>query len=207
MTKADELLARIAAEDEALMTDRQRAAANKRSASDIKQALRQKGDSVEFSGSAAAEPKKPAANLMARRKWGMDKDEPKPHMIKSSTPLANWPLETRSHNKYKMSKTYQEITPESAENGEPSDSGFEWENRGYDSLWDMAKEMRDEGAREESGAGDWYTDSHTSDYHTATETSYGFHTKDLTAEQIKHIDAYLEAPEAYFQAAEPADEE
>lgn len=69
-TRSESLLERI---DEAVMSDKERAAAQKKSASDIKQALRQKGsNTVAFHGR-EEEPKKPAANLMARQKWGMDK--------------------------------------------------------------------------------------------------------------------------------------
>jgi soluble cytochrome b562 len=96
-----------------------------------------------------------------------------------------------------MSKTYQIITPESAKEGDFSETGFEYEDQGFDSLYEMADEIRNEGYVEPSDSGEpnkstWYTTvDPVRDYSTGEETYYSFHPKLSSGEEAKELKRLL----------------
>jgi hypothetical protein len=114
--------------------------------------------------------------------------------------------------KYTMSKTYEVITPESAEQGDAEERGFEYEDKEFDTLWDMAREIREAGATEPSSSGpmtshDWYsTVDPDRNYKTGEETYYSFH-PNVTDEEMKELNQLIEMTEKDFNAAEPDWEE
>jgi hypothetical protein len=114
---------------------------------------------------------------------------------------------------YFMSKTYQVVTPESAEQGDYEDQGFEYESISFDSLWAIAYEIRNAGATEKSSSGpatshDWYsTVDGEKDYRTGSETTYSFHPKDLTDQETKELDRLINLDNKSFNAAEPGMED
>jgi len=75
--------------------------------------------------------------------------------------------------KFKVSKTYQVITPESAEIGDHADQGFEYENNEF-TLRELLKEIENGGFVENSGR--WLsTVDPERDYQTGEETFYNLH--------------------------------
>lgn len=115
--------------------------------------------------------------------------------------------EVEAGKKYLMSKTYQVVTPESAEQGDFSDQGFEYEGNEFDTLWDVAEEIRNAGATELSSSGeasphDWYsTVDGDTDYKTGAETTYSFHPKDLTPEEAKELQQMVKMDNKAFNQA------
>jgi hypothetical protein len=105
--------------------------------------------------------------------------------------------------KYTMSKTYEVTTPESAEQGDVEDRGFEYEDREFDSLWDMAREIRNEGGYEDSGS--WFnTVDPERDMHTGSETYYSFHPfDDITPEEYANLAKMVKMNQKEFNAANP----
>lgn len=94
------------------------------------------------------------------------------------------------NKKFKMTKCFQSITPESAENGDFSETDFVYENREFGSLEEMADEIRSEGYIEASSypveniVGVWYTTTEPEiNYFTAEEKYYTFHPECLTIEE------------------------
>lgn len=78
---------------------------------------------------------------------------------------------------FTVSQTYQCVTPESAESGDFSDSGYEFKNKKY-SLRDILHELKNQGRGHiQSGMGriDIYGWSYTSDYSTAEDTTRCLH--------------------------------
>ena len=97
------------------------------------------------------------------------------------------------NNKYILDITYQTTTPESVEEGDFADSGFEAEDLEFDSLYEIIGYMLSKGAAEPSNStyfhpNTWYstTDPET-DYTTGEETQYSFHVKGVTEEEGKII--------------------
>lgn len=96
--------------------------------------------------------------------------------------------------------TYETVTPESAENGDFEDCGFEDED-GYRCVPDDQDEtavslavsfLRDKGVTEPSSSpwsrGTWYsTESQVEDWQTAEEKSYSYHLKGFTEDQERAI--------------------
>ena len=83
---------------------------------------------------------------------------------------------------YTMSCTYQTISPESAEQGDSCDNGFEYEDREFDTLEEIANTITQSGQTEFScypprpNKGEWFTTSDPdTDYSNAHETYYSFH--------------------------------
>jgi len=92
----------------------------------------------------------------------------------------------------KLSKTYEVWSMEAIELGDTDDRDFEYQDMGFDSLEDMAKEMLSEGCLEPScnmfHQNIWYTTvDAVEDYRTGEKTYYSFHTKDMTAEQEQEL--------------------
>ncbi len=81
-----------------------------------------------------------------------------------------------------MSKTFELITPESATYGDAEERGFEYKNKAFDSIEDMAEEIFYDGSVEPSSTqfheGVWYTTIDPErNYRTGSETYYSFHPK------------------------------
>lgn len=119
--------------------------------------------------------------------------------------------EAEAGKKYYMNKTYQVVTPESAEQGDYDDQGFEYENNEFDTLWDMAEEIRSAGATELSSGGgghaadphDWYlTVDGEKDYRTGSETTYSFHPNDLTSEEASELQKLVKMDNKNFNQAQ-----
>jgi hypothetical protein len=88
-----------------------------------------------------------------------------------------------SPHHYIVSKTYEVVTPESEEEGDADDRGFEYENEKYDTLRDL---VSDSANRENwvewssthlSGDHEWLTSEGEKDIQTGEYTSYGLHIK------------------------------
>lgn len=103
--------------------------------------------------------------------------------------------------KYYMNKTYQVVTPESAEQGDYDDQGFEYEDQEFDTLWDMAEEIRNAGA---TYNGNWFeTVDSEKDYKTGAETTYGFHPNDdLSADETDELVALVKMDNKAFNQAQ-----
>lgn len=80
---------------------------------------------------------------------------------------------------FNLSQTYSEVTPESAEHGDFSDTGYELAQDDYN-IKDILQLIRDQGNEELSICGDtlriygWYS---TQDYQTMTEKQLCLHIK------------------------------
>lgn len=111
--------------------------------------------------------------------------------------------------KYSMNKTYQVVTPESAEQGDFSDQGIEYEDKEFDSLWEMADEIRNAGATELSSSGtasphDWYsTPDPERNYRTGEETTYSFHPKGLSKEEAVELQKLVNMDHKAFSNSMP----
>lgn len=93
---------------------------------------------------------------------------------------------------YNVGITYDIVTPESAEEGDFAESGWELEPEDM-SAEDIIRYMQDLGVYENNGDGSWYTAGSVQDYSTGEEISYAVHVKNvdgspLTADQIKFFD-------------------
>lgn len=90
---------------------------------------------------------------------------------------------------FKMNKTYEIVTEESAEHGDFEESGFEYEDNEF-SFMELVREIKDAGATMPSDSSPsmhtWYsTPDADIDYHTGEYTYYSFHPKGLTERQAK----------------------
>ena len=121
-----------------------------------------------------------------------DEYEPEESLSKAMRIFNNL-CEMKVGQKFTMDKTYEIITPKSAEQGDAEERGFEYKDQEFDTLWDMAKEIRDAGATEPSEYGHgtphtWYsTVDPDRDYKTGEETYYSFHPRNLTYEQAREL--------------------
>jgi hypothetical protein len=79
---------------------------------------------------------------------------------------------------FKVSKTYQCVTPESAEHGDFSDQGYEWQDKDY-SLRELLYEIKSQGNEYAQLNNDNYADiygwNYTSDYKTGEDTTPCLH--------------------------------
>ena len=88
---------------------------------------------------------------------------------------------------FSISKTYEVITPESAEVGDAEDRGFEWEGREF-TFRDLVKAIKYDGYSETSSwplteaaarkHAPWITTEGDTDYRTGAETRYSLHLDD-----------------------------
>lgn len=118
----------------------------------------------------------------------------------------------RVEKRFKMNKTYEVWDEEALEAGDTDDRGFEYEDREFDSLWDMADEIRDGGATEPSdssgGAHTWYsTPDAEENYRTGEKTFYSFHPDNLSAEEAKELFKLVKMDRSAFREAEPEEGE
>jgi hypothetical protein len=115
-----------------------------------------------------------------------------------------------SDNKgYKMSKSYQITTPESAEAGDYDEQGMEYEDQEFDSLWDMAREIRDDGATEVSHTGKpnkstWYsTPDGETNFHDGSVKTYSYHPKLKSDEEAQQLYDLVKMDRKEFNQAQP----
>lgn len=131
---------------------------------------------------------------------------PAQHLLKSL------PEVKRVEKRYKMNKTYEVWDYDAVDAGETDDKGFEYEDREFDSLWDMADEIRDAGATEPSdsrgGPNTWYsTPDGEENYRTGERTYYSFHPDNLSAEEAKELFNMIKMDRSSFREAEPEEGE
>jgi len=93
---------------------------------------------------------------------------------------------------YKMSKTFEVVTPESAEQGDAEERGFEYEDKEFESLFDVAKEIIDDGGGFEPSSssphkGMWWTTEADQDMHDGSYTSYSFHPEKISDVETKWL--------------------
>lgn len=78
-----------------------------------------------------------------------------------------------------LSKTFSEVTPESAENGETSDSGFVWENSPHtfrELIYLLREHATSSSTNKQKTVHDWFsTDWSIEDYSTVTERQESIH--------------------------------
>lgn len=77
-----------------------------------------------------------------------------------------------------LSKTYSEITPESAEDGDTSDEGFVWLHvaHTFRELIEVLREHRNASSSGETSSGTWFScDWYTDCYETGTERQTSIH--------------------------------
>jgi len=102
---------------------------------------------------------------------------------------------------YIVNKTYEIVTPESAEEGEAEERGFDYEDRRYDTLRDL---LEDHDNRESwvewssshvSGSGEWLNSEGEQDYKTGSYTNHGLHIKRSDGKPLskREVDAISKA--------------
>lgn len=99
---------------------------------------------------------------------------------------------------YRINVTYNNITPESAENGEFSESGFVHEDLEFDSMREVIEYVIRQGICEASStffhAGIWYsTQFCIIDYGTGEQSQESYHLVNLPIRKQKRIYNYLKA--------------
>lgn len=86
-----------------------------------------------------------------------------------------------------VSKTFDTVTPESAEDGDTSDNGFVFQDEVMDRS-DVVRELRNGGFTEPSSSSlaslRWVTSEGEQDYTNGSSTSYSLHIKDMTGSEI-----------------------
>jgi len=111
---------------------------------------------------------------------------------------------------YKMSKTYEIWDEEAINAGATDNSGFEYKKQTFDSLWELAKEIRDGGGSESSSSQsnphNYYTTDADEDIRTGEKTFYSFHPEGLSKDDAVQLDAFLDMDERDFRKSEPRDE-
>lgn len=134
------------------------------------------------------------------------------NMTKAQQLLQSLPEVKRVDKRYKMNKTYETWDEEAIEAGDTDDRGFEYEDKEFDSLWDMADEIRDAGATEPSdsrgGPHTWYsTIDDDVNIRTGERTSYAFHPDNLSAEEAAELFKLVKMDRGAFREAEPEEGE
>jgi hypothetical protein len=118
-------------------------------------------------------------------------------------------LKIEASKKYKMSKTYETWDEESVDIGDTDEKGFEYKDDVFDNIWELAKEIRNNGATQPSSSGHasphtWYsTVDADEDIHTGEKTYYAFHPKDLSNEEAIELQKLIKMSRHEFDAAEP----
>lgn len=112
--------------------------------------------------------------------------------------------------KFKMSKTYETYDEEAINVGSTDDHGFEYKDREFDSLWEIAKEIRDNGGTEPSSSvphkSNFYSTTDPEiDYKTGEQTNYAFHPRLSSDEEAKELQRLLKMDNKEFAKAEPED--
>ena len=113
-----------------------------------------------------------------------------------------------SNKIYKMSKTFETWTPEDVDFGDTDNKDFEYKDQHFDSLWQMANEIRDEGATEASSSQIlpstwWSTDQGEEDYKTGEKTYYSFHPKNLSKDEALELAKLIKMSYEEFKKQDP----
>lgn len=121
-------------------------------------------------------------------------------------------LKEDAEKSYLMTKTYQVADAESAEAGDYKDQGTEYKDQEFDSIWEIAQEIRDAGATEPSESGSnvkatvhtwWSTPDGDKDMSTGEEKFYSFHPRFTTDEEAQELAALIKMSREEFAKAEP----
>lgn len=118
--------------------------------------------------------------------------------------------ENSNTNKYQMSKNFQISDEESSKIGNYKEMGKEYEDEEFDSLWDVAKEIRDAGATEISDSGkpnknSWYsTPDGDKNPRTGEETFFSFHPKLKTDAEAEELQSLIKMNKKDFNDKDPA---
>jgi hypothetical protein len=118
----------------------------------------------------------------------------------------------RVNKKYTMNKTYEVWNEEALEAGDTDDKGFEYKDEEFESLWDMAQEIRSAGATEPSdsdgGPHTWYsTVDDDVNFRTGERTRYAFHPGNLTVEEALELFKLIKMDSKSFRDSEPEEPE
>lgn len=117
--------------------------------------------------------------------------------------------EAEGKKKYSMNKTYETWDEDALEAGDTDDKGFEYEDKEFDSLWDMAREIRDGGATESSDSHSanphtWYsTPDGNQNYRTGETTYYSYHPNKLDQEEAEQLYKLVKMSHQDFSKADP----
>ena len=114
--------------------------------------------------------------------------------------------------KYTMSKTYEVWSYDAVDAGQTDDSGFKYQDQEFDSIWELAKEIRDAGATEPSDSGldalpGWYsTPDGDENYKTGERTYYSFHPENLKEDEARELFKLVKMNRTEFRKADPDEE-
>ena len=84
----------------------------------------------------------------------------------------------------KISITFQVVTPESAERGDFSETGFVHENLEFENIEELISDIREYGYMERGNETDFYTTDPEIDYYDGSETTHGIHFDDKNTADI-----------------------
>jgi hypothetical protein len=193
-SRAEAFLSRLAA-DEAVLTDRQRAAQNQRSKEDIKNSLRR-----EPSASGSAHPKITV------------KEQPK--VSASDQAAAKWQgKDFRKEARFSLTKYTKTWLPSQEDNGDGPEADEEtvYQDRPFRSLWDLADEMRDSGVADLSSSEPdphtfYYGEPSVRDYRTGEEEKDSFFVSGISAPEAKQLWKLVKMKRDDFAKAEPEDQ-
>jgi len=110
---------------------------------------------------------------------------------------------------FKVSKTYEIWSHEDIEDGDTDNHGFEYDDRVFDNIWYIAKEIRENGPTYPSvypgtQVGMWYyTEAVIEDYSTGEYVSYGFHPEGLDENQTFVLNELIKMSWDDFNKMEP----
>jgi hypothetical protein len=88
-----------------------------------------------------------------------------------------------------ISKTYQTVSPESADYGEYEDSGYCWENTecSFSEIVDTIRGLEPSQSPITNPAFVWFTEHGDTNYNTGEETNYSYHySRDNKQGNLKH---------------------
>ena len=106
-----------------------------------------------------------------------------------------------------IDQTFEVVTPKSAEDGDFADTGFTGQGWSFDFAEEAYKFLNGEGVVWVNGAGEaggwWESASPDVDYRTGAETTYGYHPKGFTKEEIDYINRRLKGGEKEKEFDDP----
>lgn len=116
-----------------------------------------------------------------------------------------------ANKKYSVTKYYEVWDEAAVEAGDTDDRGLDNEYTDLESLWEVAKLMRDAGATEPSASRPvlnlWYSTSNAEpDFRTGERTEYTFHPQNLEREENEELFKLMQMNDADFEQAEPIDD-
>lgn len=116
-----------------------------------------------------------------------------------------------ANKKYSVTKYYEVWDEAAVEAGDTDDRGLDNEYTDLESLWEVAKLMRDAGATEPSASRPvlnlWYSTSNAEpDLRTGERTEHTFHPQNLEPEENEELFKLMQMNDADFEQAEPIDD-